>query len=137
MVPKHEPVHAEAAIAAAKTPPTVTSPTFASVGTTTATDFPVTPNAFQDKRKGTRDGFVLRLSAAGDSLVFSTYLGGSSSDNAAGVDIGAGGEAYDCSDPSRVEILVDDSDVRHVYACSDEALFYAAGYQMAASTAWS
>ncbi len=47
------------------------------VGQTYSTNFPVTPGAFQSTLGGPSDFFVTRLRAAGDSLVFSTYLGGS------------------------------------------------------------
>lgn len=50
-------------------------------GWTSSTNFPVL-NAFQKKLSGTRDAFIAKLNAAGSSLVFSTYLGGS------GVDVG-------------------------------------------------
>ena len=48
------------------------------VGFTNSFDFPTTPGANQAKLLNTfGDGFVTKLSAAGDSLIFSTYLGGS------------------------------------------------------------
>jgi hypothetical protein len=49
-------------------------------GNTTSTDFPVTSLGFQTTLAGTSDAFVLRLGSAGDSLIWSTYLGGSSDD---------------------------------------------------------
>lgn len=51
-------------------------------GFTAAADFP-TQNPIQAANAGgTYDGFVTELNAAGSALVFSTYLGGSSSDQA-------------------------------------------------------
>jgi hypothetical protein len=49
--------------------------------TSSGTDFPVTPGAF-DTTIGIfkPDGFVAKLSAGGDSLIYATYLGGSTSD---------------------------------------------------------
>jgi hypothetical protein len=44
-------------------------------GSTWSTDFPVV-NAFQPKFAGGEDTFVARLSADGNTLLFSTYLGG-------------------------------------------------------------
>jgi len=53
-------------------------------GYTQSGDFPV-PNAYQSSnRGGTYDAFISRLSSAGSSLVYSTYLGGS------GIDWGQG-----------------------------------------------
>src|SRR5262249_42162292 len=56
-------------------------------GTTSSTDFPVTPNAFQrtagpDAPGGGRPGdcFVSKLNPTGDALLYSTYLGGSDND---------------------------------------------------------
>jgi len=47
-------------------------------GTTTSPDFPIV-NAFDNTLGGRTDAFVLRLSADGSSIDFSTYLGGSDS----------------------------------------------------------
>ncbi len=69
-------------------------------GTSTASNFPTTAGAFQTNRKGTRDGFVLKLAASGSSLVFSTYLGGGGSENATGVALLGTGEVYVTGDTS-------------------------------------
>lgn len=50
-------------------------------GGTRSTDFPVTPGAFQTTLPGSDAVFVSKISANGDSLVYSTYLGGSGADN--------------------------------------------------------
>ncbi len=50
-------------------------------GYTYSTNFP-TVNAFQPKSGGGQDGFVARLLAAGNSLSFSTYFGGTGGSNA-------------------------------------------------------
>jgi hypothetical protein len=57
-------------------------------GETNSPNFPTTPGAFDTTANGFRDGFVARLSAAGDALVWSTYLGGSLNErcNAVAVD---------------------------------------------------
>jgi len=47
-------------------------------GYTQSTDFPVTAGAFQTKIAANSAGFVTELSPTGSSLVYSTYLGGSS-----------------------------------------------------------
>ncbi|MCP5102634.1 MAG: hypothetical protein GY950_04610 [bacterium] len=65
------------------------------VGITGSTDFP-TQNAVQNTNGGNHDGFVAKLSAQGDSLVYSTYLGGIHNDRASGIAVDAGGCAYVC-----------------------------------------
>jgi hypothetical protein len=50
-------------------------------GETRSTDFPTTPGAFQTSfGGGTNDLFVVKLSADGSRLLYSTYLGGSGDD---------------------------------------------------------
>ncbi len=50
-------------------------------GVTYSSDFP-TQNPYQENMAGDRDAFITKLSAAGNSMVYSTYLGGS------GIDVG-------------------------------------------------
>ncbi len=54
------------------------------VGFTFSSDFPTTPGAFDTTFEGITDGFVSKLDSTGSSLVFSTYLGGSSAGGAFG-----------------------------------------------------
>jgi hypothetical protein len=62
---------------------------------TTAGDFPVTPNAPQSTfGGGGSDAFVAKLNAAGNSLRYSTYLGGSNSDSGSGIAVDVHGNAY-------------------------------------------
>ena len=72
-------------------------------GTTTSTNFPVTSGAFQETADPTAAshtiGFVTKLNAAGNALVYSTYLGsptgvGNSADIPAGIKVDDGGNAY-------------------------------------------
>jgi hypothetical protein len=56
-------------------------------GVTNSADFPV-KNALQSVFGGVSDGFVAKLSASGSSLVFSTYLGGSSDDEVNAIALG-------------------------------------------------
>ena len=51
-------------------------------GSTWSTDFPTTDGAYQRDLKGADDVFVSGFSADGQNLLFSTYLGGSYSDEA-------------------------------------------------------
>lgn len=74
------------------------------IGTTSSSNFPVTGGALQTTRSGDRDGFVLRLDAAGSSLVYSTYLGGNGVDNAVGLTVDADGNAYVVGDTSSTNL---------------------------------
>jgi uncharacterized protein (TIGR03437 family) len=49
-------------------------------GVTTSSDFPVSNNALQRVYHGSSDGFVTVLAPSGNTLVASTYVGGSSTD---------------------------------------------------------
>ncbi len=62
-------------------------------GFTASTDFPVA-NAFQVTPRGGIDAFVARLSPTGQSLAFSTYLGGNGDDAAMALSLDGTGAAY-------------------------------------------
>ena len=62
-------------------------------GVTGSTDFP-TADSIQGDNGGSKDAFVSKLSPAGDSLIFSTYLGGDGEDVGNGLDINSGNEIY-------------------------------------------
>lgn len=66
-------------------------------GKALSTDFP-TLNPFQAAcsscSSGTPDAFVTKLDPTGSTLVYSTYLGGSADDHAAGIAVDSGGSAY-------------------------------------------
>jgi hypothetical protein len=63
-------------------------------GTTSSQNFPVS-SAFQQKfGGGNRDAFVTKFNASGTGLVYSSYLGGSTSDSAEGIAVDAAGNAY-------------------------------------------
>jgi hypothetical protein len=63
-------------------------------GGTGSSNFPITPGAFQTTFGGTFDAFVSKLNAAGSTLLYSTYLGGSDGDGGSGIKIDALGNAY-------------------------------------------
>jgi len=63
------------------------------VGYTSSANFP-TRNAFQGANAGLDDAFVSKLSAAGSSLVSSTYLGGAGRDGGLGIALDGAGRAY-------------------------------------------
>lgn len=62
-------------------------------GLTGSTNFPVA-NAFRSASAGGNDVFVTKLNPAGTAIVYSTYLGGSSSDDASGIAVDNLGNAY-------------------------------------------
>ena len=62
-------------------------------GLTASTDFP-TVNPLQPVFGGSEDVFVMKLNSTGSALVYSTYIGGTSSDDAAGIAVDSAGNAY-------------------------------------------
>ena len=65
-------------------------------GDTESTNFP-TANAFQGTNGGTtlaQDAFVTKINAAGNALVFSTYLGGTGGEIGFGIAVDAAGNIY-------------------------------------------
>ncbi len=63
-------------------------------GSTGGSDFPTTTNAVQPSFGGIADAFVTKLNAAGNSLIYSTYLGGSNRDFGFGIAVDVLGNAY-------------------------------------------
>ncbi len=66
-------------------------------GSTHSTDFPATqrfPPEIANRNFPPEDAFVTKLSPAGDVLVYSTYLGGSSLNGGYGIAVDASGSAY-------------------------------------------
>lgn len=64
------------------------------VGPTTSPLFPTTPGAEDTTFNGEQDGFVAKLTADGSALVYSTFLGGSGTDDADSVALDSRGNAY-------------------------------------------
>ncbi len=62
-------------------------------GYTDSANFP-TLNAYNSTLSGTRDAFVTQLNMTGNSLVFSTFLGGSGADYGNGIAVDAAGNSY-------------------------------------------
>ncbi len=60
----------------------------------TAGGFPSTSGAFDESYNGNNDAFVTKLNSAGDSLVYSTFLGGSNSDSGRGISLDSSGCVY-------------------------------------------
>ncbi|MGA9398747.1 MAG: SBBP repeat-containing protein, partial [Anaerolineaceae bacterium] len=64
------------------------------VGYTSGATFPTTPGAFQTSMNGNRDGFVSKINPFGSSLIYSTFFGGSSTDEVFSVALDDVGSAY-------------------------------------------
>lgn len=64
------------------------------VGTTGSTDFPTTQGSFQADLASPGNGYVTKLNPSGSALVYSSYIGGSSGDQADGVALDSNGNAY-------------------------------------------
>jgi len=62
-------------------------------GTTSSKDFPLL-NAIRSSIGGTSDGFVTKLNPQGNTLVYSTYLGGNDLDEVHAVAVDSAGDAY-------------------------------------------
>lgn len=62
-------------------------------GQTDSSDFPTTAGAM-DRQNNATDAFVVKLSPAGDSLVYSTFLGGNVPDIGYSIDVDPSGSAY-------------------------------------------
>ncbi|HEV2350699.1 MAG TPA: SBBP repeat-containing protein [Terriglobia bacterium] len=63
-------------------------------GSTQSADFPTISGSFQTSLKGATNAFVTKLNPAGTSLTYSTYLGGSGTDQANGIAVDGTGNAY-------------------------------------------
>jgi len=63
-------------------------------GRTRSVDFPTTADAFQNMNAGSDDVFVTKLNRRGTALVYSTYLGGTSSDEGFAIAVARKGNAY-------------------------------------------
>jgi len=76
------------------------------IGATSSIDFPVTSGALQTSFAGgsgsfgcpfnsvSADAFVTKLNARGDTIVYSTYMGGNDDDCGEGISVDASGNAY-------------------------------------------
>jgi len=63
-------------------------------GTTSATDFPTTTNAYSSTAAGSADAFVTELNASGAAPVYSTLLGGNDVDSAAAIALAGPSKVY-------------------------------------------
>ena len=70
-------------------------------GSTASTNFPMR-NSYQATLKGGKNAFVLKLNPAGNSLVFSTYLGGNGSDTGNGIAVDASQNVFVVGDTTSI-----------------------------------
>jgi len=66
------------------------------IGTTSSNDFPVVPllAPLDGTLGGSQDAFVAKLDTAGTALTYSTYLGGSDTEQGNGIAVDSTGNAY-------------------------------------------
>lgn len=72
-------------------------------GGTPSGNFPVTPGAFSTVLTGSGDAFVTKLSASGNTLIFSTLLGGSGSEGVSGLVLDAAANVYVAGGTSSID----------------------------------
>jgi hypothetical protein len=79
-------------------------------GETESTDFPVTPGAFQKvcavATRGCADAFVTQLNHDGSALIYSTYLGGTDTDDGNGIALDLKGNAYITGDTRSMDFPI-------------------------------
>ena len=71
----------------------------------TGPDFPTTPDAFQTTNRG-GDAFVTVFTPDGANLVYSTYLGGTSSDYGTGIAVAPDGRAFVTGDTTSTDFPI-------------------------------
>ena len=62
-------------------------------GTANSLDFPTSPSAYQKELKGS-DIFITKFDPTGRTVLYSTFLGGTSTENATGVSVDSNGNVY-------------------------------------------
>lgn len=63
-------------------------------GTTDSSNLPVTPGAYDATYNAGTDAFVLKLSAAGSTVLYGTYLGGNGKEDGWGIAVDGGGDIF-------------------------------------------
>jgi hypothetical protein len=64
------------------------------IGSTSATDFPFTDNAYAQVLWGSEDAFLTKLDRNSTALPYATYLGGESTDEGRSIAVGTDGKVY-------------------------------------------
>lgn len=94
-------------------------------GTTLSDNFPVTPGAFQTTLNGSNDVFITKLSADGQSLIYSTFLGGNNTNAGQGIAVDTAGYAYVVGYTSSADFPVTPSAFQSTYGGGDYDVFIA------------
>jgi hypothetical protein len=89
-------------------------------GITGSVNFPV-KSADQPSLAGESNAFVSKLNASGSGLIYSTYIGGTGSDAAAGIAIDASGNAYIVGNTSSVDFPVTPGAFQPTYGGATDA----------------
>lgn len=91
-------------------------------GSTSSTNFPMV-NAYNSNFGGVLDAFVLKLSATGNSLIYSTYIGGSLDDSGNGIALDSNGNAYVTGDSYSTNFPMVNA-YNSTYGGSDDVIFF-------------
>lgn len=96
-------------------------------GTTESSDFPVSSGAFDttynpgcNNNGNCSDIFVVKLNPTGTSLEYATYIGGSSSDFAAGIEVDTSGNIYVAGDTRSIDFPVTSGAYDTTYNTNDD-----------------
>lgn len=107
------------------------------VGDTGSLNFPVSLGSYQASLRGSRDIFITKLNAAGNAVVYSTYLGGSADDNRARATVGPAGNVFVTGGTFSADFPVTPGAFQSVLRSADDAFvakLNAAGNGLAYST---
>lgn len=88
------------------------------VGDTSSADFPVTAGALKRDLVGSTDAFVTKLNAAGNALLYSTYLGGNNFDRAYGIAVNSDGNRRPLSTCARPTVFTKASTADRASSCA-------------------
>jgi pimeloyl-ACP methyl ester carboxylesterase len=91
-------------------------------GVTNSPAFPVTANARQSTNAGGYDLFLSKLAPDGSSLLYSTYLGGTSDESAAGIAVDPSGYVYLAATTSGTDIPTTSGAFQRVHAGGTDAV---------------
>lgn len=105
-------------------------------GTTYSPDFP-TGTPYQASLRGSADGYVARLNAAGSGLVFSTYLGGTGVDGVNALEVDGTGNLHVVGFTSSPDFPMAGGPLQGTYGGGDWDIFVARLGPAGATLAWS
>ena len=87
-------------------------------GLTKSKDFPTTANVYSTDLNGYSDAYVSKLNAAGNALVYSTFLGGKGFDGGQGIAVDQFGQAYVTGQDESGDLPVNGFQPIHSAGCS-------------------